>query len=106
MDKLVILDKFKKENILGDERERDIKIRGQKFGTTVLTFGFCLLLIINLANKKPVNDLMFLYFIYMSSLELYRYRKDKNKLNLIGFLSSGLVALGNLAIYFLDTIGR
>lgn len=100
MNKEYILEKSRKENKNGDERERQVELVSYVYGAIFLTISFIALVIIKiLVKENGINDILFVFEMYLSALFLYRYRKLKTRFDLVLFLVWIFASLINLYLF-------
>lgn len=100
MSKEQILEKSRKENINGDEREKQIDLKSYMYGAVSLIVSLLILTTIKfLMKEQAIYDILFMFEMYLSSLFLYKYKKTKSTSNLIWFLIWLLISLTNLYLF-------
>ena len=91
MDKDEVLSRSQKENQLGDEREKTIRIQGESF-SLIFVFGMGLLLTTwKMAHGIPVDDILSMFWACSLGRCLYRAVNLKQR-------SQGVLALLCLAM--------
>lgn len=90
-----IFAKSKRENLLGDEREKEIRLKRDAFSLWGLIFLGCILMIIKLIRIQSPADIISLLFCTSGLGFAYEGVKTKSKWNII----SGIILL-ILAAYF------
>ena len=82
MNKEEILEKSRKENQGGDERERMLSMKAKSFGAVGMAIMFIILICVNLARKENAYDLFALYFSFFAASDVFQYHLLKDKKNL------------------------
>lgn len=100
MNKENILERSRKENKNGDEREKQVDLASYAYGAIFLAIAFIALVIIKiLVKENGINDILFMFEMYLSALFLYKYKKLKTSFNLIMFLVWVFASLINLYLF-------
>lgn len=100
MNKENILERSRRENKNGDEREKQVDLASYAYGAIFLIISFVTLVITKiLVKENGINDILFMFEMYISALFLYKYRKLKNKSNLCLFLVWIFASLINLYLF-------
>lgn len=100
MNKENILERSRKENKNGDEREKQVDLASYAYGAIFLIVSFVALVITKILVKgNGINDILFMFEMYISALFLYKYKKLKTKSNLIWFLVWIFASLINLYLF-------
>ena len=100
MNKENILEKSRKENKYGDEREKQVDLASYAYGGIFLAISFIALVIIKILVKESgINDILFMFELYLSALFLYKYKKLRVRFDLVMFLVWIFASLINLYLF-------
>ena len=79
MNKEEILEKSRKENRGGDERDRAISAKAKIFGVVGFTIMFFVLSYIKMTRNERISDLLALYFSFFAANDMFCYHLLKEK---------------------------
>ena len=104
MDKDEVLSRSQKENQLGDEREKTIRIQGESFS---LIFVFLLGIVLlgwKRAHGLPDEDVLAMFWVSCVANRLYRLTRRRNVSDIVTLLIS-LAFLGYNLVKFFQITG-
>lgn len=103
MDKKDILERFRVENALGDERENYIDLKSNSFGIIFSSFTFILIFIISKFKGLDYDLAKIMFLSILLGNIFYKFLKDRKSLNNLAKFSyiSFLLGGGILYIVFL-----
>lgn len=99
MNKEEILEKSRKENRQTDERERILSSQAMNYGAVGMAIVFIILYFVQMSKEGHAYNLLALYFSYLASGNIFKYRLLKSKVNLISALAFTLATIVYLFIY-------
>lgn len=103
MDKNDILERFKVENTLGDERENYIDLKSNSYGIIFSSFTFILIFIISKLKGLDYDLAKIMFISILLGNRFYKFLKDRKSMNNLAKFSyiSFLLGGGFLYIAFL-----
>lgn len=103
MDKNDILERFKVENALGDERESYIDLKSNSYGIIFSSFTFILIFIISKLKGLDYDLAKIMFISILLGNRFYKFLKDRKSMNNLAKFSyiSFLLGGGFLYIVFL-----
>lgn len=99
MNKEEILSKSRQENKQFDERERILSSQAMSYGVVGMAITFIILFFVQMPKEGHIYNLLALYFSYLASANIFKYKLLKGKINLISALSFTFAAIVYLYIY-------
>lgn len=103
IDKKDILERFKVENVLGDERESYIDLKSNSYGIIFSSFTFILIFIISKLKGLDYDLAKIMFLSILLGNSFYKFLKDRksmNNLEKFGYISF-LLGGGFLYIAFI-----
>ena len=100
MEKQEILEKSRRENQKGDERERTIRMEGESFSLLFALLMGLILLFWKRAHGLPDEDVMCMFWTACVANRLYRLTQRKNTFDLVTLLLSLALLAWNLVKFF------
>ncbi len=99
MNKEEILAKSRQENKQLDERERTLSTQATAYGITGMSIVFIILFFVQMSKEKQIYNLLALYFSFVASQNIFRYRLLKGTQNLISALAFTFATIVYLFLY-------
>ena len=103
MDKDKILEKSRKENELGDEREKLINDKSNSLYLTFLMITGIVIIAWDLYHDIDVSRILAMFWAGCLGQYIFRYCKTKNKTNMTISILSFILLIKNLAEHFIYT---
>ena len=100
MDKDEVLSRSQKENQLGDEREKTIRIQGESFSLILVFLVGVVIVIFNRLHGLPANSVLAMFWASCVGNRLYRLTKRRNTSDVVTLLISLAFLAWNLVRYF------
>jgi len=102
MDKEKILERFQKENLLGDERKQWIDLKANSLAFIFATIAFLILFIAARMKGEPATEATFLYLALLVGQWLYKYISQRTTMKtaeraiyLLLLLGGSILLIGN-----------
>lgn len=92
-----------KKLLVRDEGTEFIENRARLKGEACLVTFMLLLMVYNFFKGIPSYDLMTVFWAYMSVTNFYKYRVNRQRLELVTSVAALIAALGFLVSYILQT---
>lgn len=83
MDKQKVLNKFKKENSLKDEREDYLDLKSYSYGVTFSILTFLVIFILSKIKHFDYAGAAMMFLSIVVGNSLYKYIKDRKSMNLL-----------------------
>lgn len=101
MKKEDLLEKSRKENEQGDEREEQVALFSFGYGAIVVTLLCIVFSIIKAVQGERFYEFGAIIFGYLSACGFYRFLKTKNKKALFSAVVTMVAAVGAVVAFFL-----
>ena len=100
MEKQEILEKSRRENQKGDERERTIRMEGESFSLILVFLVGVVIVIFNRLHGLPANSVLAMFWACCVGNRLYRLTKRRNTSDVVTLLISLAFLIWNLVKFF------
>ena len=100
MEKQEILEKSRRENRKGDERERTIRVEGESFSLLFALLMGLILLFWKRAHGLPDEDVMCMFWTACVANRVYRLARRRNTSDIVTLLISLAFLIWNLVKFF------
>ena len=100
MEKQEILEKSRRENQKGDERERTIRMEGESFSLLFVFLMGLILLTWKRLHGLPANSVLAMFWASCVGNRLYRLTKRRNTSDVVTLLISLAFLIWNLVKFF------
>ena len=100
MEKQEILEKSRRENRNGDERERTVRIQGESFSLLFVLLVGLVLLVWKRAHGLPDADVLAMFWTACAASRLYRLTQRRNTSDVVTLLISLAFLIWNLVKFF------
>ena len=100
MEKQEILEKSRRENQKGDERERTIRMEGESFSLILVFLVGVVIVIFNRLHGLPANSVLAMFWASCVGNRLYRLTKRRNTSDVVTLLISLAFLIWNLVKFF------
>ena len=100
MEKQEILEKSRRENQKGDERERTIRMEGESFSLILVFLVGVVIVIFSRLHGLPANSVLAMFWASCVGNRLYRLTKRRNTSDVVTLLISLAFLAWNLVRYF------
>ena len=100
MEKQEILEKSRRENRKGDERERTIRMEGESFSLILVFLVGVVIVIFNRLHGLPANSVLAMFWASCVGNRLYRLPKRRNTSDVVTLLISLAFLIWNLVKFF------
>ena len=100
MEKQEILEKSRRENRNGDERERTVRIQGESFSLLFVLLVGLVLLVWKRAHGLPDADVLAMFWTACVANRLYRLTQRRNTSDVVTLLISLAFLVWNLVKFF------
>lgn len=107
MDKDKILEKYKKENSLGDERDKNIDLQSNQLGIIFAMITFLLIFIAAKIKGFGYSQATIMFISIVTGNTLYKYLKNRKSMSFVAKIPYILVLLGWTILsisYFVEAI--
>ena len=95
-----ILERSKRENRNGDERERTVRVQGESFSLILVFLVGVVIVIFNRLHGLPANSVLAMFWASCVGNRLYRLTKRRNTSDVVTLLISLAFLAWNLVRYF------
>ena len=100
MEKQEILEKSRRENQKGDERERTIRMEGESFSLILVFLVGVVIVIFNRLHGLPDEDVLTMFWTSCVANRVYRLARRRNTSDIVTLLISLAFLAWNLVRYF------
>ena len=100
MEKQEILEKSRRENRSGDERERTVRIQGESFSLLFVLLVGLVLLVWKRTHGLPDADVLAMFWTACVANRLYRLTQRRNTSDVVTLLISLAFLIWNLVQFF------
>ena len=100
MEKQEILEKSRRENRNGDERERTVRIQGESFSLILVLLVGLVLLVWKRTHGLPDADVLAMFWTAFAASRLYRLTQRRNTSDVVALLISLAFLIWNLVQFF------
>ena len=100
MEKQEILEKSRRENQKGDERERTIRMEGESFSLILVFLVGVVIVIFNRLHGLPANSVLAMFWASCVGNRLYRLTTRRNTSDVVTLLISLAFLIWNLVKFF------
>ena len=100
MEKQEILEKSRRENRNGDERERTVRIQGESFSLLFVLLVGLVLLVWKRTHGLPDADVLAMFWTACVANRLYRLTQRRNTSDVVTLLISLAFLIWNLVQFF------
>ena len=100
MEKQEILEKSRRENRNGDERERTVRIQGESFSLLFVLLVGLVLLVWKRAHGLPDEDVQSMFWMSFVANRLYRLTQRRDPFEVVTLLISLALLIWNLVKFF------
>ena len=100
MEKQEILEKSRRENRNGDERERTVRIQGESFSLLFVLLVGLVLLVWKRTHGLPDADVLAMFWTAFAASRLYRLTQRRNTSDVVALLISLAFLIWNLVQFF------
>ena len=100
MERQEILEKSRRENRNGDERERTIRIEGESFSLLMALLMGLVLLAWKRAHGLPYEDVMCMFWTACVANRVYRLTRRRDTSDIVTLLISLALLIWNLVKFF------
>ena len=100
MEKQEILEKSRRENRNGDERERTVRIQGESFSLLSVLLVGLVLLVWKRTHGLPDADVLAMFWTAFAASRLYRLTQRRNTSDVVTLLISLAFLVWNLVKFF------
>ena len=100
MEKQEILEKSRRENRNGDERERTVRIQGESFSLLFVLLVGLVLLVWKRTHGLPDADVLAMFWTACVASRLYRLTQRRNTSDVVTLLISLAFLIWNLVQFF------
>ena len=100
MEKQEILEKSRRENQKGDERERTIRMEGESFSLILVFLVGVVIVIFNRLHGLPANRVLAMFWTACVANRVYRLARRRNTSDIVTLLISLAFLIWNLVKFF------
>ena len=100
MEKQEILEKSRRENRNGDERERTVRVQGESFSLLFVLLVGLVLLVWKRTHGLPDADVLAMFWTACVANRLYRLTQRRNTSDMVTLLISLAFLIWNLVQFF------
>ena len=100
MEKQEILEKSRRENRNGDERERTVRVQGESFSLLFVLLVGLVLLVWKRTHGLPDADVLAMFWTAFAASRLYRLTQRRNTSDVVTLLISLAFLIWNLVQFF------
>ena len=100
MEKQEILEKSRRENRNGDERERTVRVQGESFSLLLVLLVGLVLLVWERIHGLPDADVLCMFWTACVANRVYRLTQRKSTFDLVTLLISLAFLIWNLVQFF------
>ena len=100
MEKQEILEKSRRENRNGDERERTVRVQGESFSLVFVLLVGLVLLVWKRTHGLPDADVLAMFWTACAASRLYRLTQRRNTSDVVALLISLAFLIWNLVQFF------
>ena len=100
MEKQEILEKIRRENRNGDERERTVRVQGESFSLLFVLLVGLVLLVWKRTHGLPDADVLAMFWTACVANRLYRLTQRRNTSDMVTLLISLAFLIWNLVQFF------
>lgn len=99
MDKQKVLDKFKTENSLRDERENYLDLKSYSYGVSFSILTFLLIFVLSKVKNFDYTGAALMFTSIVVGNSLYKYAKDRKNMNLLQKFTYICFVVGGSILY-------